>query len=86
MQSQRMYAAMKGLGKDARLVMLPHESHGYRARESILHVLWEQEQWLKRYLMPLPSTEEIENIDLKWMEPLDIEPSDSTVEPSTTLQ
>ena len=86
MQSQRMYAAMKGLGKDVRLVMLPHEGHGYRARESILHVLWEQEQWLKRYLMPLPSIEEIENIDLTWMEPLDIEPSDSTVEPSTTLQ
>ena len=31
MQSERMYAALKGLGKEARLVMLPHEAHGYRA-------------------------------------------------------
>ncbi len=51
MQSERMYNALKGLGKDARLVMLPYEGHGYRARESILHVLWEQENWLKTYLL-----------------------------------
>ncbi|NMR25997.1 S9 family peptidase [Pseudoalteromonas sp. NEC-BIFX-2020_015] len=51
MQSERMYAALKGLGKDARLVMLPYEAHGYRARKSLLHVLWEQEQWLDRYLL-----------------------------------
>jgi len=51
MQSERMYAALKGLGKDARLVMLPYEAHGYRARKSLLHVLWEQEQWLDKYLL-----------------------------------
>ena len=34
MQSERMYAALKGLGKDARLVMLPYEAHGYRARKA----------------------------------------------------
>lgn len=50
MQSERMYAAVKGLGGTARLVMLPHESHGYRARESILHMLWETEQWLDTYV------------------------------------
>lgn len=50
MQSERMYAAVKGLGGMARLVMLPYEAHGYRARESLLHVLWEQEQWLDKYL------------------------------------
>ena len=50
MQSERMYAALKGLGKEARLVMLPYEAHGYRARKSLLHVLWEQEQWLDKYL------------------------------------
>ncbi|HEY4554921.1 MAG TPA: prolyl oligopeptidase family serine peptidase, partial [Lysobacter sp.] len=38
-QSERLFAAMKGLGGTARLVMLPNESHGYRARESILHML-----------------------------------------------
>lgn len=51
MQSERMYAALKGLGKDARLVMLPYEAHGYKARKSLLHVLWEQEQWLDKYLL-----------------------------------
>ena len=51
MQSERMYNALKGLGKDARLVMLPYEGHGYRARESILHVLYEQEAWLDKYLL-----------------------------------
>jgi len=51
MQSERMYAALKGLGKEARLVMLPYEAHGYRARKSLLHVLWEQEQWLDKYLL-----------------------------------
>lgn len=50
MQSERMYAAMKGLGGTARLVMLPHESHGYRAEESILHMLWEMNHWLEKYV------------------------------------
>ncbi|MEM5511616.1 prolyl oligopeptidase family serine peptidase [Pseudoalteromonas sp. AS84] len=63
MQSERMYAALKGLGKDARLVMLPYEAHGYRARKSLLHVLWEQEQWLDKYLLsdttePIKATSE----------------------------
>ncbi len=49
-QSERYYHALKGLGKTARLVMLPHESHGYRARESILHMLWEMQEWLERYV------------------------------------
>ena len=50
MQSERMFAAMKGLGGNARLVMLPHEQHGYRARESLLHLLWEQYEWLDKYV------------------------------------
>lgn len=50
MQSERLYQAVKGLGGTARLVMLPHESHGYRARESVLHMLWEQTRWLDLYL------------------------------------
>lgn len=49
-QSKRMYAAMKGLGGNARLVMLPNESHRYVARESLLHLLWEEQQWLKQWL------------------------------------
>ncbi len=50
MQSERFYNALKGHGAVARLVMLPHESHGYRAHESIMHVLWEQHQWLEKYV------------------------------------
>ena len=50
MQSERYFNALKGLGATTRLVMLPKESHGYRAKESILHVLWEQDQWLEKYV------------------------------------
>jgi dipeptidyl aminopeptidase/acylaminoacyl peptidase len=49
-QSERLFAALDGLGKTARLVMLPHEAHGYRARESVLHMLWEMDHWLDRYV------------------------------------
>ncbi len=52
MQSERYFNALKGLGATVRLVMLPKESHGYSARESILHLLWEQDQWLEKYLKP----------------------------------
>jgi len=34
--------------------MLPKEAHGYRARESVLHVLWEMDQWLERYVKNAP--------------------------------
>ncbi len=49
-QSERMYSAMKGHGATVRLVMLPHESHGYRAKESIMHMAWEMDQWLEKYV------------------------------------
>ncbi len=57
-QSKRYYAALKGLGKTARLVMLPAESHGYRARESIMHMLWETNRWLDMHVKN-PSTVEV---------------------------
>lgn len=50
MQSERYFNALKGLGATVRLVMLPKESHGYSSLESILHVLWEQDQWLEKYV------------------------------------
>ncbi len=50
MQSERYFNALKGLGATVRLVMLPKESHGYAARESILHVLWEQDTWLEKWV------------------------------------
>lgn len=50
MQSERYFNALKGLGAPVRLVMLPKESHGYAAKESIMHMLWEQDQWLEKYV------------------------------------
>ncbi len=50
LQSNRYFNALKGLGATVRLVMLPKESHSYRAKESILHLLWEQDQWLEQYV------------------------------------
>lgn len=44
-QSQRLFHALKGFGATVRMVMLPHESHGYRAEESVLHVLAEMFEW-----------------------------------------
>jgi dipeptidyl aminopeptidase/acylaminoacyl peptidase len=49
-QSERMFQAVRGNGGTARLVMLPHESHGYTARESLMHMLWETVEWLDRYV------------------------------------
>lgn len=63
MQSERYFNALKGLGGPARLVMLPKESHGYRAKESILHVLWEQDAWLEEHVKnkdPMETTVEME--------------------------
>jgi dipeptidyl aminopeptidase/acylaminoacyl peptidase len=56
LQSERMYHAIKGHGGTARLVMLPEESHGYRARESVLHTLAEMNDWFDRWLKDDPDT------------------------------
>ena len=50
MQSERLYQAVQGLGLVARLVMLPKEGHVYYARESMMHLLWEQDQWMSRFV------------------------------------
>ena len=55
LQSERYFNALKGLGAPVRLVMLPKESHGYRARESVLHLLWEQDQWLEKHVKNNPT-------------------------------
>ena len=50
LQTERYFQALKGLGAPVRMVILPKESHGYVARENILHLLWEQEQFLDKHL------------------------------------
>ncbi|HEY6402609.1 MAG TPA: prolyl oligopeptidase family serine peptidase, partial [Blastocatellia bacterium] len=49
-QSDRMYQALKGNGGNVRYVTLPLESHGYAARESIEHTLWEMITWMDKYV------------------------------------
>ena len=41
--------ALKGHGAPTRLVILPHESHGYEGRESVMHALYEMDHWLERF-------------------------------------
>ncbi|MCU0468903.1 MAG: prolyl oligopeptidase family serine peptidase [Arcicella sp.] len=48
--SERMFAAIKGHGGTVRFVFLPYEAHGYRGKENLLHMLWEQNEWLKKYV------------------------------------
>jgi dipeptidyl aminopeptidase/acylaminoacyl peptidase len=50
LQTERYFQALKGLGAPARMVILPKESHGYAAKENILHLLWEQDQFLEKHL------------------------------------
>jgi len=55
-QSDRMYQALKGNGGNVRYVTLPHESHGYSARESTEHTLWEMITWFDKYVKGMQPT------------------------------
>ena len=58
-QSERLFSAIKGHGGTVRFVLLPLESHGYAGRESVLHMLWEMNEWLNKYVknaQPLTAT------------------------------
>lgn len=50
LQTERYFQALKGLGAPVRMVILPKESHSYVTRENIMHLLWEQDQFLEKYL------------------------------------
>lgn len=49
-QSERFYDALKGLGATTKLVLFPKEEHTYRAKESVLHRLYEMDLWLEKYV------------------------------------
>jgi dipeptidyl aminopeptidase/acylaminoacyl peptidase len=49
-QSERMFAAIKGNGGTVRYVQLPLEPHAYTSRETVRHVMWETATWLDRYV------------------------------------
>lgn len=59
-QTERFYNAIKGHGGTARYVLLPHESHGYRAKESIMHMLWEMDNMLETYVKGAPMKAKVE--------------------------
>jgi dipeptidyl aminopeptidase/acylaminoacyl peptidase len=54
-QSDRMYQAIRGNGGTVRLVFLPAEAHGYRAKETIEHLLWEKFRWFDKYVKNAPA-------------------------------
>jgi dipeptidyl aminopeptidase/acylaminoacyl peptidase len=55
-QSDRLYNAIKGHGGTTRYISLPYESHGYAGKENILHMLWEQHQWLEKFVKQAKSS------------------------------
>jgi dipeptidyl aminopeptidase/acylaminoacyl peptidase len=55
MQSERLYQAIRGNGGSVRYVVLPHEAHGYVARESVEHVLAEMIDWFDRHVKNAPT-------------------------------
>ena len=48
--SERLFNAIKGFGGTTRFVFLPYEAHSYRGKENILHMLWEMNSWLDKYV------------------------------------
>ena len=54
-QSDRMYTALRGNGATVRYVQLPFESHGYTARESTEHTLWEMVSWFDKHVKNAPA-------------------------------
>lgn len=56
-QTERLYTALKGHGATVRYVVLPLEAHGYRARESVMHTLWEMVRWMDTYVKAAPATQ-----------------------------
>jgi dipeptidyl aminopeptidase/acylaminoacyl peptidase len=53
-QSERLYAAIKGNAGTVRYVTLPYEAHGYQALESIEHVLYETINWFDKWVKNAP--------------------------------
>jgi dipeptidyl aminopeptidase/acylaminoacyl peptidase len=67
-QSERLFQAIQGTGGTARLVILPYESHGYVARESVLDMLAEQISWLERWLAAARAADDtpVADVDEDW--------------------
>lgn len=57
MQTERMFSALQGLGKKARMVVLPCERHSYDALESVLHCVYEQDVFLEKHVLNISEEE-----------------------------
>jgi dipeptidyl aminopeptidase/acylaminoacyl peptidase len=55
LQSEKLFESVRGTGGTARLIMLPHEEHGYRSREAVEHVLAEQLDWFDQHVKQTPA-------------------------------
>ncbi len=53
-QSERLFQAIRGHGGTVRYVSLPYESHGYAAKESVEHTLYEMLSWFDKYVKNAP--------------------------------
>jgi dipeptidyl aminopeptidase/acylaminoacyl peptidase len=60
-QSERLYNAIKGNGGTVRYVVLPYEAHGYRGKENLLHLLYEENAWLDKYVKKPAMTADKDN-------------------------
>ncbi|MBV9441962.1 MAG: S9 family peptidase [Acidobacteriaceae bacterium] len=58
-QSDRMYAAVRGNGGVVRLVTLPYEAHGYRGEETIEHVIYEMITWFDKYVKDAENSKQL---------------------------
>ncbi len=60
-QSDRYYQALRGHKKYVRYVELPLDGHKYIIRENVLHMLYETNRWLEKYVKNVSSTESEKN-------------------------
>ncbi len=61
--SERLFAAIKGAGGTVRFTYLPYEAHSYRGRENLLHMLWEMNQWLDKYVKNAPAGKAVAQVN-----------------------
>ncbi len=55
LQTEKLFEAIRGTGGTARMVMLPHESHGYQSKEAVEEVLSDQLEWFDRHVKNAPA-------------------------------
>ena len=50
LQSELLFEAIESQGGTVRYVSLPYDDHSYEGRENLLHLYWEMNRWLDRYV------------------------------------